>query len=141
MPGMNTSLMNRAHASMRLNVTGSAGRSAAPANADGVRDVVDWGVARTCSSEEAKNLPGTCSVVSSPKIACWSQMPEIEHYNVSAAAGDYFRCALTPRDGLDLRPQIFALARDRGWQLRELTRSRHTLEDIYVHLTNPEEET
>ena len=74
-------------------------------------------------------------------IACWSQMPEIEHFNVSAAEGDYFRCALTPRDGLDLRPHIFALARDRNWQLRELTRSRHTLEDIYVHLTNPEEET
>ena len=52
----------------------------------------------------------------------------------------YFRCALTPRDGLDLRPQIFALARQRGWPLRELTRSRHSLEDIYVQVTRPEEE-
>jgi ABC-2 type transport system ATP-binding protein len=48
-------------------------------------------------------------------------------------------CALTPRDGLDLRPVIFALARERGWVLRELTRSRHSLEDIYVQVTKPNE--
>jgi len=71
---------------------------------------------------------------------CWAQMPEIEQFNVSAAEGEYFRCALTARDGLDLRPVIFTLARARGWNLRELTRSRHSLEDIYVQVTNPEEE-
>jgi ABC-2 type transport system ATP-binding protein len=71
---------------------------------------------------------------------CWSAMPEVEHFDVSPAQGDYFRCTLTPRDGLDLRPQIFALARDRGWSLRELTRSRHSLEDIFVQVTRPEEE-
>jgi ABC-2 type transport system ATP-binding protein len=70
----------------------------------------------------------------------FSQIPEIEHFDVSAAEGDYFRCALTPRDGCDLRPQVFALARDRGWALRELTRSRHSLEDIYVQVTRPDEE-
>jgi precorrin-6B methylase 2 len=73
-------------------------------------------------------------------IECWSQMPEIEQYNVSAAEGEYFRSALTPHDGLDLRPHIFALVRERGWSLRELTRSRHSLEDIYVQVTRPEEE-
>ena len=73
-------------------------------------------------------------------LECWSQMPEIEQYNVSAAEGEYFRCALTPRDGVDLRTQIFALVRERGWYLRELTRSRHSLEDIYVQVTNPEED-
>jgi ABC-2 type transport system ATP-binding protein len=72
--------------------------------------------------------------------ACWAEMPEVEHFDISAAEGDYFRCALTPRDGLDLRPQIFSLARERGWQLRELTRSRHSLEDIYVRVTRPPEE-
>jgi ABC-2 type transport system ATP-binding protein len=71
---------------------------------------------------------------------CWSQMPEIEAFDVSAAEGEYFRCALTPRDGLDLRPQVYALARDRGWPLRELTRSRHSLEDIYVQVTRPQDE-
>ena len=71
---------------------------------------------------------------------CWAEMPEIEHYDVSPVEGEYFRCALTPRNGLDLRPIIFALARERGWTLRELTRNRHSLEDIYVQVTRPEEE-
>lgn len=72
--------------------------------------------------------------------ACWAQMPEIEQFEVSPAEGEYHRCALTPRNGIDLRPHIFALARERGWYLRELTRSRHSLEDIYVRVTRPEEE-
>src|SRR5581483_4911606 len=71
---------------------------------------------------------------------CWAQIPEIEHFDVSAAEGNYFRCALTPRDGADLRPRIFSLARERGWDLRELTRNRHSLEDIYVQVTRPPEE-
>jgi len=71
---------------------------------------------------------------------CWAQMGEIEHYDVSPADGEFFRCALTPRNGLDLRPHIFAIVRERGWYLRELTRSRHSLEDIYVKVTHPTEE-
>jgi len=71
---------------------------------------------------------------------CWAQMPEVEHYDVSPADGEFFRCALTPREGMDLRPHVFALARERGWDLRELTRNRHSLEDIYVQVTRPPEE-
>jgi ABC-2 type transport system ATP-binding protein len=71
---------------------------------------------------------------------CWAQVPEIEQYDVSASEGDYNRCALTPRDGLDLRSRVFAIAQSRGWPIRELTRNRHSLEDIYVQVTRPEEE-
>jgi ABC-2 type transport system ATP-binding protein len=71
---------------------------------------------------------------------CWEQMPEIEYFDISPAEGEYHRCALTPRNGVDLRVAIFALARERGWYLRELTRSRHTLEDVYVRVTKKEEE-
>jgi len=71
---------------------------------------------------------------------CWAQTPEIEQYDISASTGEYFRCALTPRNGMDLRPYVFALVRDRGWNLRELTRNRHSLEDIYVQVTRPDEE-
>jgi ABC-2 type transport system ATP-binding protein len=71
---------------------------------------------------------------------CWAQMAEVEHYDVSPADGEFFRCALTPSNGMDLRPHIFATARDRGWYLRELTRNRHSLEDIYVKITRPPEE-
>ena len=67
-------------------------------------------------------------------------LAEVEQFDVSPSGGEYYRCALTPRNGVDLRPMIYALARERGWLLRELTRSRHTLEDIYVQVTRPGEE-
>jgi ABC-2 type transport system ATP-binding protein len=70
----------------------------------------------------------------------WSQMPGVEQFDVSPSEGEFQRCALTPRDGYDLRPAIFALALERGWVVRELTRSRHSLEDIYVQVTKPTEE-
>jgi ABC-2 type transport system ATP-binding protein len=69
-----------------------------------------------------------------------SQIQGIESVDVSASDGEFQRCALTPRNGYDLRPAIFALVTQRGWVLRELTRSRHSLEDIYVQITKPDEE-
>ena len=69
-----------------------------------------------------------------------AQLPHVAHFDVSAADGTFMRCALTPRDGMDIRPLIWVLARERNWLLRELTRSRHSLEDIYVQITRPNEE-
>ena len=71
---------------------------------------------------------------------CWAQMAEIENYNLSPMDGSFVRCALTPRDGMDLRASIFQITKDHGWALRELTRSRHSLEDVYVQVTQPDEE-
>ena len=72
--------------------------------------------------------------------ACWEEVAEVEHFDLSASEGDYIRCALTPRPGVDLRPHIFSLVCERGWKLRELTRSRHSLEDIFVRVTRAEKE-
>jgi ABC-2 type transport system ATP-binding protein len=69
-----------------------------------------------------------------------SQLPGLEALDVSASEGEFQRCAITPRNGYDLRAAVFALVRERGWILRELTRSRHSLEDIYVQITKPDEE-
>ena len=69
---------------------------------------------------------------------CWEQMPEVAHYNISAAEGDFHRCALTPAGSQDLRPRIFALVVERGWKMRELSRVRHSLEEVYIRLTRPE---
>jgi ABC-2 type transport system ATP-binding protein len=71
---------------------------------------------------------------------CWEQVPEIDHFDLSPAEGDYIRCALTAPPGLDLRPKVFALVQQHGWRLRELTRSKHSLEDIFVRLTRAEQE-
>ena len=69
--------------------------------------------------------------------AAWEHIPEVAHFDISPMDGDFLRCALTPREGQDLRPAIAALAAANGWRLRELTRSRYSLEDIYVQVTRP----
>jgi ABC-2 type transport system ATP-binding protein len=71
---------------------------------------------------------------------CWLHMPQIEYFEVAPGIGEFQRCVLTPRNGLDVRPQIFTAAQQRGWVIRELTRNRHSLEDIYVQITQPWEE-
>ena len=70
----------------------------------------------------------------------WDEMGEITDYHLMAASGEYRRCVLTARDGVDLRPRVAELARVKGWTLRELSESRPTLEDIFVQLTRPDEE-
>jgi ABC-2 type transport system ATP-binding protein len=71
---------------------------------------------------------------------CWEHVAEVQHFDLSPTEGEYIRCSLTPRPGTDLRPQIFSLACQRGWKLRELTHSRHSLEDIFVRVTRADRE-
>jgi ABC-2 type transport system ATP-binding protein len=71
---------------------------------------------------------------------CWAQMPEVASFSIVTADHGYHRCALTGAGGQDLRAMIFALVSERGWKLRELSRVRHSLEDIYIRLTRPESE-
>ncbi len=67
-------------------------------------------------------------------------LPGVARIDVSEAEGAYVRLALTPKEGEDLRPLVFEQVRQNGWMLRELTRSRHSLEDIFVHLTRGRKE-
>jgi ABC-2 type transport system ATP-binding protein len=73
-------------------------------------------------------------------MQAWAELETVMHVDVCAADGEFNRCSLTPRDGVDLRPIVFDLAKERGWKLRELTRSRHTLEDIFIKVTRGERE-
>ena len=43
--------------------------------------------------------------------------------------------AFTPKSGQDLRPLVFEQVRQHDWSLRELTRPRLSLEDIFIQLT------
>jgi ABC-2 type transport system ATP-binding protein len=72
--------------------------------------------------------------------ACWEQAGEVEYFDIAPAEGEYHRCSLTPRAGLDLRPLVFEHVRARGWALRELSRTQHSLEDIFVHVTRRDRE-
>jgi ABC-2 type transport system ATP-binding protein len=73
-------------------------------------------------------------------IQAWAEVETVMHVDVAPIDGDYNRCSLTPRDGVDLRPLVFQLAKERGWTLRELTRGRHSLEDIFIKVTRGERE-
>lgn len=72
--------------------------------------------------------------------ACWSLVPDVTEFDISPVDGDFHRCALTANEGVDLRPLVYWTAQERGWVVRELTRNRHSLEDIYVHVTRRDEE-
>jgi ABC-2 type transport system ATP-binding protein len=72
--------------------------------------------------------------------ACWESVPEVEDYDMAPAEGEYIRSGLNARPGIDLRPYVFSLVCQRGWRLRELSRSRHSLEDIFVRVTRPNRE-
>jgi ABC-2 type transport system ATP-binding protein len=71
---------------------------------------------------------------------CWEHVAEIERFDLSSSDGEYIRCALTARPGIDLRPQVFSIVCERGWKLRELAHSRYSLEDIFVDLTRADRE-
>ncbi len=66
--------------------------------------------------------------------ALWEQMPEVQRFDLAPSEGNYVRCSLTAAAQVDLRPQIFRAVCERGWPLRELTRTRHSLEDIFVEV-------
>jgi ABC-2 type transport system ATP-binding protein len=68
-------------------------------------------------------------------LEAFRDLPEVERLEVQPLDGDYQRLSLVPRNGVDLRPLVSAEIREHGWPLRELTRSRHSLEDIFIHLT------
>jgi ABC-2 type transport system ATP-binding protein len=72
--------------------------------------------------------------------ACFEQAREIDYFDLVPVSGGYIRCSLTPSNGQDLRPQVFLLAHQQGWLMRELTHTHYSLEDIYLRLTKPEED-
>ena len=59
----------------------------------------------------------------------------VETVRVSQGADQYLVCHVVPKEGMDLRPAIYQRAVENRWALRELTRERQTLEDIFVELT------
>ena len=53
----------------------------------------------------------------------------------------YWQCQLSPRAAVDLRPALYELVVRKNWPLRELALRRHSLEDVFIHLTENREET
>jgi len=57
---------------------------------------------------------------------------------VSDGEDDWKRFSLRVESGIDVREEVFRLAADRQWAVRELTQRRATLEDVFVELTHPD---
>ena len=57
----------------------------------------------------------------------------------SAADGDWQRFSLRVESGADVREEVFQLAAQRRWSVRELSQRRATLEDVFVELTHADD--
>ena len=54
------------------------------------------------------------------------------------AEGDWKLFTLRVEAGADVREEVFRLATDRRWTVRELSQRRATLEDVFVEITHPD---
>ncbi|HEX8678452.1 MAG TPA: ATP-binding cassette domain-containing protein [Chthoniobacterales bacterium] len=54
----------------------------------------------------------------------------------AAADGEWQTFSLRVESGADVREEVFRLAADRRWSVRELSQRRATLEDVFVELTH-----
>ena len=60
----------------------------------------------------------------------------VKDVTVEPAEGDWQLFLLRVDAGMDLREEVFCMARDRNWTLRSLTNRKATLEDVFVELTH-----
>jgi hypothetical protein len=65
---------------------------------------------------------------------------DVESINAKMIEDGYVRVLMTPKSGTDPREKIYQTVVRNGWTLRELTRARTTLEDIFVQITREEDE-
>jgi hypothetical protein len=64
----------------------------------------------------------------------------VESLSAKMLADGYVRVSVTPQAGADPREDLYEAVAKNGWTLRELTRARTTLEDIFVQITREEDE-
>ena len=65
------------------------------------------------------------------------QIPKVEKASVQELAPPFSRFILRVRSQRDIRAEVFKLACQKGWLLRELRRREYSLEEIFSHLTEP----
>src|SRR5438876_2555933 len=58
---------------------------------------------------------------------------------VTDGGDDWKKFSLRVESGADVREEVFRLAVERHWAVRELTQRRGTLEDVFVELTHPDQ--
>ncbi len=82
--------------------------------------VVEAKVGNDDGAEELKKIPGVRDVT-------------------VTIEGDWHVFALRVEANTDVREEVYRMASDRRWTLRELSQRRATLEDVFVEITHPDE--
>ena len=72
-------------------------------------------------------------------VAALAGLPGVTGHHAEEVEGR-MRVRLDAADGVELRPDVFAMARDRGWTLWELHREKASLEQLFRSLTADEDE-
>ncbi len=67
-------------------------------------------------------------------------LPEVESLAAKGLEDGYVRLTVHPKPDQEAREQIYQTAVAAGWTLRELSRARTSLEDIFVQITREEDE-
>jgi ABC-2 type transport system ATP-binding protein len=65
----------------------------------------------------------------------WDAVLSVE---VALKSADWVRLRIETKDDGDLRPEVFRICARQNWMLRELTRERVTLEDVFTEITEGE---
>jgi ABC-2 type transport system ATP-binding protein len=103
---------------------------------------------RIQASDTPENLLGeirtAVGVVMEAKVGTDNGIEELKKIagvrDVTAAAeGEWQTFSLRVESGADVREEVFRLAADRRWSVRELTQRRATLEDVFVELTHADD--
>ncbi|MCS7063167.1 MAG: ABC transporter ATP-binding protein [Methylacidiphilales bacterium] len=62
--------------------------------------------------------------------------PQVDNIQTKDSTADgWFSLHLTTKDNSDIREDLYQIVRKNNWNLRELSRTRTTLEDVFVELT------
>ena len=64
----------------------------------------------------------------------------VDSVEVAVGEDGWLQVSVQPRAGMDPREAIYKAIASGGWSLRELSKSRTTLEDIFVQITHEEDE-
>ena len=79
----------------------------------------------------------TAEIAATPEAiaARFDGSPGVKSVRVEPLGGGYCQVTLVPEAEEDLRPAVYEAAREMNWPLRELTRQRQSLEEMFVRLT------
>ena len=105
---------------------------------------------RILASDTPENLMKTLNAgglinveVRGPESEVQAKLRAVDGVNsITVKVGDdgYARVTVQPKAGADPREGIYKAVAGSGWTLRELSRTRTTLEDIFVQITRDEDE-